>query len=65
MAAHPDGALEDVALGWGEHAAVAGLDLTLVDPIGGVPGRATYPELMRFNADAFLRGLSGAAERRP
>jgi ABC-type Zn uptake system ZnuABC Zn-binding protein ZnuA len=43
----------------------AGLELTLVDPIGGVPGRATYPELMRFNADAFLRGLSGAAERRP
>jgi ABC-type metal ion transport system, periplasmic component/surface adhesin len=43
----------------------AGLDLTLVDPIGGVHGRATYPELMRFNADAFLRGLSGAAERRP
>ncbi len=43
----------------------AGLELTLVDPIGGVPGRATYPELMRFNADAFLKGLSGAAERRP
>ena len=43
----------------------AGLDLTLVDPIGGVPGRATYPELMRFNADAFFRGLSGAAEERP
>lgn len=43
----------------------AGLALTLVDPIGGVPGRATYPELMRFNADAFLRGLSGAAEGRP
>lgn len=42
----------------------AGLELTLVDPIGGVPGRETYPELMRFNADAFLRGLSGAAERR-
>jgi len=43
----------------------AGLDLTLVDPIGGVPGRATYPELMRFNADAFVRGLSGAAKERP
>ena len=43
----------------------AGLELTLVHPIGGVPGRSTYPELMRFNADAFLRGLSGAAERRP
>ena len=35
----------------------ARLSLTLVDPIGGVPGRATYPELMRFNADAFRRGL--------
>jgi ABC-type Zn uptake system ZnuABC Zn-binding protein ZnuA len=43
----------------------AGLELTLVDPIGGVPGRATYPELMRFNADAFSRGLKarpGAGE---
>jgi zinc transport system substrate-binding protein len=38
----------------------AGLELTLVDPIGGVPGRLTYPELMRFNAEAFLRGLGGA-----
>lgn len=41
----------------------AGLELTLVDPIGGVAGRATYPELMRFNAEAFRRGLSGAPER--
>ena len=43
----------------------AGLDLTLVDPIGGVPGRQTYPELMRFNAEAFLGGLSArpGAER--
>jgi ABC-type Zn uptake system ZnuABC Zn-binding protein ZnuA len=38
----------------------AGLELTLVDPIGGVPGRLTYPELMRFNAEAFSRGLGGA-----
>ncbi len=38
----------------------ARLALTLVDPIGGVPGRATYPELMRFNADAFRRGLLDA-----
>ncbi len=37
----------------------AGIRLTTVDPIGGVPGRETYPELMRFNADAFARGLSG------
>jgi len=35
----------------------AGLALTLVDPIGGVPGRETYPALMRFNAAAFRRGL--------
>ena len=38
----------------------AQLELTLVDPIGGVPGRETYPALMRFNADAFRRGLLGA-----
>ena len=38
----------------------ASLELTLVDPIGGVPGRETYPALMRFNADAFRRGLLGA-----
>lgn len=37
----------------------AGLGLTLVDPIGGVPGRETYPALMRFNADAFATGLGG------
>lgn len=35
----------------------AGLALTLVDPIGGVAGRETYPALMRFNAAAFRRGL--------
>ena len=38
----------------------AGLALTLVDPIGGVPGRETYPALMRFNADAFRRALVDA-----
>lgn len=38
----------------------AGLGLTLVDPVGGFPGRTTYPELMRFNAEAFRRGLSRA-----
>lgn len=40
----------------------AGLELTLVDPIGGVPGRETYPELMRFNAKAFRGGLLAAPE---
>ncbi|HYN41147.1 MAG TPA: metal ABC transporter substrate-binding protein [Thermoanaerobaculia bacterium] len=38
----------------------ARLSLTLVDPIGGVPGRETYPALMRFNAAAFRRGLLDA-----
>lgn len=35
----------------------AGLRLALVDPIGGVPGRAGYEELLRFNARAFRDGL--------
>ena len=43
----------------------ARLGLTLVDPIGGVPGRETYPALMRFNADAFRRGLLGAQGGKP
>jgi ABC-type Zn uptake system ZnuABC Zn-binding protein ZnuA len=38
----------------------ARLSLTLVDPIGGVPGRESYPALMRFNAAAFRRGLLDA-----
>lgn len=38
----------------------ARLALTLVDPIGGVPGRETYAELMRFNAAAFRSGLLDA-----
>jgi ABC-type Zn uptake system ZnuABC Zn-binding protein ZnuA len=38
----------------------ARLALTLVDPIGGFPGRETYPALMRFNAAAFRQGLLGA-----
>lgn len=38
----------------------AHLELALVDPIGGVPGRETYPQLMRFNADAFRHALPGA-----
>lgn len=41
----------------------AGLGLVLVDPIGGVPTRATYAETMRFNAAAFARGLSARAGR--
>jgi ABC-type Zn uptake system ZnuABC Zn-binding protein ZnuA len=36
----------------------AGLRVQLVDPIGGVPGRSTYIEMMRFNAAAFRKGLS-------
>jgi ABC-type Zn uptake system ZnuABC Zn-binding protein ZnuA len=35
----------------------AGLGVTLVDPIGGVDGRITYEELLRFTAAAFLTGL--------
>ena len=35
----------------------AGLRLATVDPIGGVPGRAGYEELLRFNARAFRDGL--------
>ena len=38
----------------------AKLSLTLVDPIGGVAGRETYPALMRFNAAAFRQGLLDA-----
>lgn len=39
-------------------AADAGLRVMMVDPIGGVPGRQSYLELMRFNADVFVRGLA-------
>ena len=35
----------------------AGLDIVVVDPIGGVPGRSGYAELMRENARAFRDGL--------
>ncbi|MEO8055011.1 MAG: metal ABC transporter substrate-binding protein [Acidobacteriota bacterium] len=38
-------------------AADAGVRLVLADPIGGVPGRETYSELLRFDARAFLEGL--------
>ncbi len=35
----------------------AGIRLVLADPIGGVPGRASYGELLRFDARAFRDGL--------
>jgi ABC-type Zn uptake system ZnuABC Zn-binding protein ZnuA len=36
----------------------AGIRVATADPIGGVPGRSGYAELMRWNARAFLEGLS-------
>jgi ABC-type Zn uptake system ZnuABC Zn-binding protein ZnuA len=36
----------------------AGIRLATADPIGGVPGRSGYAELMRWNARAFREGLS-------
>lgn len=38
-------------------AAEAGLGIALLDPIGGVPGRIGYDEMMRFNAAQLARGL--------
>ena len=35
----------------------AGVRLVLADPIGGVPGRETYAEILRFDAHAFAEGL--------
>jgi ABC-type Zn uptake system ZnuABC Zn-binding protein ZnuA len=35
----------------------AGVRLVLADPIGGVPGRETYAELLRFDGRAFREGL--------
>ena len=35
----------------------AGIRLVLADPLGGVPGRATYADLLRFDARAFRDGL--------
>jgi zinc transport system substrate-binding protein len=37
----------------------AGVAVREVDPIGGVPGRATYEQLLSFDADAFAEGLGG------
>jgi ABC-type Zn uptake system ZnuABC Zn-binding protein ZnuA len=36
-------------------AADAGLEIGLLDPIGGVPGRKSYFEMMRFNLDALTK----------
>ena len=38
-------------------AADAGVRLVLADPIGGVPGREAYADLLRFDARAFREGL--------
>jgi ABC-type Zn uptake system ZnuABC Zn-binding protein ZnuA len=35
----------------------AGIRLVLADPLGGVPGRKTYADLLRFDARAFREGL--------
>jgi zinc transport system substrate-binding protein len=35
----------------------AGIRLVLADPLGGVPGRETYAEILRFDARAFREGL--------
>lgn len=37
----------------------AGVELHELDPIGGLPGRESYQELLRFNAAALLAGLIG------
>ncbi len=36
----------------------AGLALALLDPIGGVPGRETYVDMMLFNARSVLSGIT-------
>ena len=38
-------------------AEAAGIKSGLVDPMGGVPGRTTYEELMRWNARALAEAL--------
>ncbi|AEB11540.1 metal ABC transporter substrate-binding protein [Marinithermus hydrothermalis] len=38
-------------------AEAAGIRLHVLDPLGGTEGRATYPELMRYNARALLEAL--------
>jgi ABC-type Zn uptake system ZnuABC Zn-binding protein ZnuA len=38
-------------------AEMTGANVVELDPVGGVPGRATYDELMRFNARALVEAL--------
>ena len=38
----------------------ADVRLATLDPLGGVPGRRTYAELLRFNAEALLDALAPA-----
>jgi len=35
----------------------AGLEIITLDPLGGVPGRMSYEELMRYNLKLILKGL--------
>ena len=35
----------------------AGLEIITLDPLGGVPGRMGYEELMRYNLKLILKGL--------
>ncbi len=43
----------------------AGLRIGLLDPIGGVPGRATYFEMMRFNGAALTTTFRGESPPKP
>ena len=45
-------------------ASEGGLSLSLLDPIGGVPGRGSYFEMMRFNAAALERALGTGKDGR-
>jgi ABC-type Zn2+ transport system substrate-binding protein/surface adhesin len=36
-----------------------GVALSVLDPLGGVPGRETFLELMRFNAGQIARSAAG------
>ncbi len=38
-------------------AEAAGVRIAHMDPLGGVPGRETYAELLRYNADALLKAF--------
>jgi ABC-type Zn uptake system ZnuABC Zn-binding protein ZnuA len=41
----------------------AGVGVRELDPIGGVPGRATYEELLLFDSRAFREGLAAPGSR--